>query len=680
MNKILNKILLHGIILSVISVIITLLSLFVTNRGFYILSYDPLAVVLTFLLVLGITLFIYSFSNIIISVFITFNFFSLLTFTSLVKYELRSIPVIFNDLFLVDEVNHLNGYVSFSDHSIIISSIILIEVLMIGIYFILKRKFDLKATLSIRLIGFFISIIIIAGSYTTIEANLVPFEKSGPIYLFTSSIQSTSDYTLNDEEMLLLDKLLDEEESEGSLVEKESSQPNIIIIMNESFWDMDQLPNIKMQPNPYDYFETLKKESIHGRLEVPVFAGGTSNTEFEVLSSISTHMYEEGLMVYNNEIQGPVISLASILRLQGYHSVGLHPFWGWYYNRNLLYSYLGFNEFITDEYINDSTLKGYYISDDTSTNVVIEQIEKTEEPLFLFNVTMENHGPYDDGRYDNIPLDLVVTGKNLDEESQLLVDVYGQGIYDAVASLEKLINYLETSDEETVVLFFGDHLPLMGSDYKVYRDTGYLDENDDYVDKYVQMRTTPFILWSNMTKNEEDLGIIDASFIGPYLLDRYQLEMPNYYQHHLETLQTTPYINPVYLNHEGNNLFSESEIYQSISSPMVAIQKDILYGQQSYESKTWLIENNTSYNQTLRNIEITDVYEENGQLIIEGHQLYKKGTLTINKKIIPFEFLEDRLVVSIDDLPNDDLLKIKMSLIDTIEKSLARSNEYIFNR
>ncbi len=412
---------------------------------------------------------------------------------------------------------------------------------------------------------------------------------------------------------------------------------------------------------------------------MPVFAGGTSNTEFEILSSISTHMYDEGLMVFNTEIKRPTITLASVLRHQGYYSVGLHPFWGWYYNRNAIYNHLGFDEFITEEFIDNSKVKGYYISDETDTEVIIDKIDSIDQPLFLYTVTIQNHGPYDDGRYDNIDLDIEITGNTIDSENQELLEVYGQGIYDAVESLKTLIDYLKNSDEDTIVVFFGDHLPLMGDNFKVYKETGFLDESDDYIKKYIQMRTTPLIIWSNYDDTSKDIGILDATFLGPYLLENQNLEMPNYYKYMADLSKSTPFIAPAFLIHDKENHFNDSEIYKNISNPMIAIQKDIMYGERLFENDIdWTINNNLTFNQAIKDIEVIDAYFQGNNLIIEGNNLYSKSKLYIDNKEVPFVKDDDNMIVSIEDISNTTQFKIKIKLIDTIEKTLAESNEYIY--
>ncbi|MEA3423227.1 MAG: LTA synthase family protein [Bacillota bacterium] len=680
MKSSLKKILINGFLLSIISLATTLTSLFITNRGFYIFSYDIKAVILSFILIFGFSILIYSISSIIISVFITFNFFSLLSTVSMIKYEKRNLPLIFDDFSFFNEVKALSGIIDINDYMLLIISIIAAEIIILTLLYFIKKRMDFKSNIGIRIFGVFFSIILLFSSYTFIDKMDINFEKSGPIYTFFSSIQNSSEYKLSDDEENLLETLIEEKETnDTSPNNDEKTKPNIIIIMNEAFWDMDQLPNIDLTPNPYDYFNELKEESAHGRLEVPVFAGGTSNTEFEVLSSISTHMYNEGLMVFNSEIQGPTITLASVLRNQGYYSVGLHPFWGWYYNRNAIYNNLGFDEFITEEFIDQSKVKGYYISDETDTEVIIDKIDSIDQPLFLYTVTIQNHGPYDDGRYDNIDLDIEITGDTIDSENQELLEVYGQGIYDAVESLKTLIDYLKNSDEDTIVVFFGDHLPLMGDNLKVYKDTDFLDESDDYVKKYIQMRTTPLIIWSNFDDTSKDIGIMDATFLGPYLLENENLEMPNYFKYMADLSKNTPFINPAFLVYDENYYFNESDVYKNISNPMIAIQKDIMYGERLFENDTdWAIDNNLTFNQAIKDIKITNAYFQGSDLIIEGNNLYSKSILYIDNKKVPFIKDNDNIIVSIDNITNKKRFTIKLKLIDTIEKTLAESNEYIY--
>ena len=96
-----------------------------------------------------------------------------------------------------------------------------------------------------------------------------------------------------------------------------------------------------------------------------------------------------------------------------------------------------------------------YVSDNSCVDKIIELYEKKEEgtPLFVFNVTMQNHGGYSD-TYDNFTPDITVEGVESTPLSQYLslVRLSDQ-------ALEKLISYFEEADEKTIVVFFGDHQP-----------------------------------------------------------------------------------------------------------------------------------------------------------------------------------------------------------------------------
>ncbi len=219
----------------------------------------------------------------------------------------------------------------------------------------------------------------------------------------------------------------------------------------------------------------------------------------------------------------------------------------------------------------------------------------------------------------------------------------------------------------------------MGDNFKVYKETGFLDESDDYIKKYIQMRTTPLIIWSNYDDTSKDIGILDATFLGPYLLENQNLEMPNYYKYMADLSKSTPFIAPAFLIHDKENHFNDSEIYKNISNPMIAIQKDIMYGERLFENDIdWTINNNLTFNQAIKDIEVIDAYFQGNNLIIEGNNLYSKSKLYIDNKEVPFVKDDDNMIVSIEDISNTTQFKIKIKLIDTIEKTLAESNEYIY--
>ena len=91
-------------------------------------------------------------------------------------------------------------------------------------------------------------------------------------------------------------------------------------------------------------------------------------------------------------------SLARVLKNQNtaYETVAIHPYEKSGYNRAVAYQSFGFDDFITQDDFGEYTITRKFMSDRDDYKKVIEVFEEKEEgtPLFVFNVTMQNHGGY----------------------------------------------------------------------------------------------------------------------------------------------------------------------------------------------------------------------------------------------------------------------------------------------
>ncbi len=81
---------------------------------------------------------------------------------------------------------------------------------------------------------------------------------------------------------------------------------------------------------------------------------------------------------------------------------------------------------------------------------IIEQIDKTKDPAFIFAVTMQNHGPYPEDRY---PEKQITVSGNLSDSGKEILETYVQGLKDADESLKLLIEHCKKSAEPTAILF-----------------------------------------------------------------------------------------------------------------------------------------------------------------------------------------------------------------------------------
>lgn len=306
------------------------------------------------------------------------------------------------------------------------------------------------------------------------------------------------------------------EEEEKTKAEMEK-KPDIIVIMNESFADISGIKDLGEDAEYMPFFDSLTENTIRGNLNVSAFGGNTCNTEFEFLTSLSMAFVPSGSVPYQQYVDRDLSSLCRVLKKQGYSATAIHPCKASNWNRDKVYPYLGFDEFISENDFspeNTSYLRGY-MSDQADFDQLIEEYEKKkrEGPAFIFNVTMQNHGGYDGG-------------------TEMYIDL----IRETDRELERLLTYLKEQPEPILLLFFGDHQPnLQDGTYD-----GINEETDMsvYRNKYL----VPFVIWANYDIEEGTVGDTSPGFLAPLLLQTAGLSMPPYYYLLLDKLKEVPAI------------------------------------------------------------------------------------------------------------------------------------------
>ncbi|SDD77665.1 Phosphoglycerol transferase MdoB [Paenibacillus sp. UNCCL117] len=317
-------------------------------------------------------------------------------------------------------------------------------------------------------------------------------------------------------------------------------QPNVIFIMNEAFWDPTLLPGVTFDQDPLPTVRRLQKESTGGYMLSPQFGGGTSNVEFEVLSGQSMSFLPAGSVPYQQYISKPLPSLASYFKEKGYTSTAIHSYEGWFWNRESVYRHMGFDQFISKSGFEAPEYRGAFISDDEVSRRIINEVESSEAPSFIYAVTMQNHGPYDDRRYGD--QEITVKGMQTDTARDTLA-TYAQGVRDADKSLQMLIDHFEQSAEPTIIVFYGDHLPMLGYDYDVYAQAGFISTNRSEqwsLEELKKMQSVPLVTWSNFYMPKETVPVISSSFLGAYVLDRIGMELPPAWAYQLELSKKAP--------------------------------------------------------------------------------------------------------------------------------------------
>nr|WP_305110897.1 LTA synthase family protein [Shinella lacus] len=300
------------------------------------------------------------------------------------------------------------------------------------------------------------------------------------------------------------------------------SKPDVIVVMSESLWDPTRIQSVKLSADPMPVI----RESQSGNVFSPEFGGLTANVEFEALTGFSNAFLPTGSIPYQQYVRKPIPSLATFFRAEGYTARAIHPFSGWFWNRSSVYKAFGFQTFKDVDKMPPLAKRGNFTSDEALTKEIIRQADAQEDPFFFFTVTLQGHGPYDDGRYAKT--DIAVDGK-LDARDNRMLASYAQGVKEADQSLKMLMDWAKTRDRETIIVVFGDHLPPLNT---VYQNSGYMKgitaSRKGSPEQMQKEHETPLVIWSNKTGTEKEIGTISPAFLSYYILKEAGFEHPYY--------------------------------------------------------------------------------------------------------------------------------------------------------
>ena len=286
----------------------------------------------------------------------------------------------------------------------------------------------------------------------------------------------------------------------NTAIADKSDYPNIIVVMDEAFSDLSVLGDFDTNTDYMLFVHSLEKgneNTITGYLNTSVCGGNTADTEFEFLTGNTMAFLPVGSIPYQQYIKSTTPSLASYLKSIGYATYAQHPYYGSGWNRDTVYPLLGFDNLsFMQDYSNQRFVRKY-ISDETSFDRIIETYENKPDgqPVFIFNVTMQNHGGYTDTYYG---FDNTVTADKLNNSA---LDQYLSLIKLTDEDLKSLIEYFSNVDEKTIVEFFGDHRPNDTVARSVLAANG-MDYNN-LSNKELKLRyQVPYVIWANYDIDE----------------------------------------------------------------------------------------------------------------------------------------------------------------------------------
>lgn len=253
-------------------------------------------------------------------------------------------------------------------------------------------------------------------------------------------------------------------------------RPAIVAVQSESFFDVRELFD-GIRPEILREIDALRAESVaHGKLTVPAWGANTIRTEFAFLTGIGeaalgVHRFNP----YGRAARPGVPTIATYLKALGYRTVCVHPFPAAFYRRDLVLPALGFDEFVDVSAFGVGDKSGPFTGDEAVARKVAAILEAATQPVFVYVITMENHGP--------LHLESVAPGdverfyaqpppEGCDE-----LTVYLRHLANADRMAGTLREALSRRREGGVLAWYGDHVPMMPGAYPC---VGWPDGRTDY--------------------------------------------------------------------------------------------------------------------------------------------------------------------------------------------------------
>lgn len=430
----------------------------------------------------------------------------------------RTTPFVPWDIFSINTAASVVSNYDFTPSTRVVVVSILFVVLIVLMHFINHK---MKMSFYLRMIPFAVVTICLCVFVNMLQDDDFQTENYLYPFLFTpgymTQVNGMAVTFAMDLEYLAIDKPsgynadeAKEELAEYADAETVTSQklPNIIVIMDEAFADLKVLDEFYTNVDYMPFVHSMqngKENTVSGYLNVSVCGGNTANTEFEFLTGNTMAFLPTGSIPYQQYIKQDIPSLASYLSGLGYQTYAQHPYLASGWNRDKVYEWMGFDNMTFIDGYSSRKLIRNYISDESSFEQIKRTFEEKEDgkPAFIFNVTMQNHGGYSDTYSD-----FVNSVRMIDHKSNDL-DQYLTLLSISDSEVEKLIAYFSGVDEDTVVVFFGDHQPndfvtspiarTTENDYNRYQVPYFIWANYD-IDEAVNVNTSANYLAANVLK------------------------------------------------------------------------------------------------------------------------------------------------------------------------------------
>lgn len=333
--------------------------------------------------------------------------------------------------------------------------------------------------------------------------------------------------------------------------------PDVILILNETFFDLRQVADIHADQEFLHYWDTMPNV-VKGYAVAPIDGGGTNCSEYELLTGNSLQLMPGITPFYVLDLEN-ANSIASHLGKLGYETLAAHSESENSYNRLQSYPKLGFQQVRFDLDFKNKEYYGnrqFYETDESVYRNLIQWYEEMPEnkPRFLYLLTIQNHGDWN----INDSSDDIVHVSNDFGDSTEKVNEYLSCIKQSDEAFKQLTDYFSSVDRDVVVCMVGDHSPYLAG--------AVMKEGFSEAEKSLRLRGTPFMVWSNRELEEENTGYVSLNYLPSIILDAAGIPSMPYYKYMGQLRKKLPVVSSYgkYFDSDGNEYdYEEETVYTS---------------------------------------------------------------------------------------------------------------------
>lgn len=566
----------------------------------------------------------------------------------------RVTPFGFTDLNMITDLLTMQntGYFSIGQAIIAFAAIIIYIILMIRL-FKKGKQVKYKWKFWIRLILVIVCFVSLPVTTKILQKTevLAPYFGNlqqgyfdyGYLYGFSTSVFDRGmgkPANYNEENVVAL---VDETKRDTKL--KNGKKPNIVVVLLESFYDVDEAKFMETSEDPIPFFHSLEEDYSSGYLTVPVVGAGTCNSEFEILTGMSCKFFGPGEYPQKTVLKDVdrCESVASDLKNIGYSSHVVHNNGGNFYSRANAFSLMGFDTFQCKETLDivDYTPMGSWPTDDILIGASLDAMDSTPNSDMLYTITVGTHGNYPTKEYPNDQkVKVVCNGKSQEVTNQWTY--YVNRIHDMDEFMRNYCKALDERGEDTIVIFFGDHLPTMG-----------LTEDEIETGSLYK---TKYVTWNNFGMKKKDMDLTTYQLVAEYLdrLGIHEGTITNY-------------------NQDRTNAGIEAGSDEYMNG-LELLQYDLLYGKK-YAYKGQDLYPATNLIMGINDVVIERAYAFDDELHIYGQNFTKWSKVFVNGKKVSTGYNSGQCIaINLSSVKSGDVITVEQ--LGSNNTNFRESNPY----